>query len=806
MLKIMLKSRAEKVMLENHAENSRREIVLRNRDGKKQKNKNICQNVRYFFVYLQSGPVRAGLPEQTHRQMISKDTIDRIMDATHIEEVIGEFVSLKKRGANHIGCCPFHNEKTPSFYVSPSKGIFKCFGCGKSGNAVGFLMEHEHYTYPESLRYLARKYNIEIAEEEMTTEQKERQNERDSLFHVSEFAQKYFAQVLHDDEMGRSIGLSYFHQRGMSDEIIKAFGLGYCKDSWSDFTDHARGCGYSDQVLEKTGLTIFKEDGRAYDRFRGRVMFPIFSISGRVMGFSGRILSKEKQAAKYVNSPDSEIYNKSHILYGLFQAKNAISKADKCYLVEGNVDVVSMHQSGVCNTVASCGTSLTKEQIRLIKRYTPNVTVLYDGDSAGIKAALRAVNLLFEEGMHVRVVLFPDGEDPDSYAQKYGSTQLQQYLARCEENFIQFKTRVLLEDVQNDPIRKAEVLKEIVRTIALVGDLLERQEYIRQTAYKLHMSEQVLMQELGKTMAANAMKAWKEEREREAKAASGREAAEAGTAPASGTRAGTGGEGLYPPGAPYSAGQTAAGQTFPAQATAAQATAGQASAGQASAGQASAGQAAAGQATAGQTFPAQTFPAQTFPGQTATLQKPAQAQEKHLIWLLLNYGNKEVTIEVLNDRDEPEEVTVSTAELIVDEVCGDELTFDDPVYQTIFDLYHQALEGRQPLPDANFFAATADVQLRNTALSLMIDAYTVSKQWYEKKHILVPQMDTHLKEDIDQSILTFKQKKLDQKLEINSYKLRECKNEDDMMILMAERQQLTELRKAVCQKLNRVFA
>ena len=382
--------------------------------------------------------------------MINKETIQRIMDATHIEEVIGEFVTLKKRGANHIGCCPFHNEKTPSFYVSPSKGIFKCFGCGKSGNAVGFLMEHEHYTYPEALRYLAQKYNITVEEERMTDEQLERQSERDGLFHVSEFAQKYFADLLYNDEMGRAIGLSYFHKRGMSDEIIKTFGLGYCLDEWRNFTDHARHNGYSDEVLEKTGLTIFKEDGKCYDRFRGRVMFPIYSISGRVLGFSGRVLSSEKQAAKYVNSPDSDIYDKSHTLYGLYQARNAISKEDKCYLVEGNVDVVSMHQSGVCNTVASCGTSLTVEQIRLIKRYTLNVTVLYDGDNAGIKAALRAVNLLFEEGMRVRVVLFPDGEDPDSYAQKYGSTQLQDYLKENEKNFVEFKTKLLLEDVKKN--------------------------------------------------------------------------------------------------------------------------------------------------------------------------------------------------------------------------------------------------------------------------------------------------------------------------------------------------------------------
>ena len=441
--------------------------------------------------------------------MIDQETIQRIMEASRIEEVIGDFVSLKKRGANHIGCCPFHNEKTPSFYVSPSKGIFKCFGCGEAGDVVAFLKKHEHFTYPEALRYLAQKYNIEIHEEEQTEEQKERQNERDALFHVSEFAQKYFADLLYNDEMGRAVGLSYFHSRGLSDEVIKNFGLGYCLDEWSNFTDYARRNGYSDTVLEKTGLTIFKEDThKSYDRFRGRVMFPIYSISGRVLGFSGRVLSSEKQAAKYVNSPDSDIYNKSRILYGLFQARSAIAKANKCYLVEGNIDVISMHQSGVENTVASCGTSLTTEQIRLIKRYTPNVTVLYDGDSAGIKAALRAVNLLFAEGMHVRCVLFPDGEDPDSYAQKYGSSQLQDYLASHEDNFVMFKTRVLFDGVKNDPIRKAELVKETVDTIALVPDLIERTEYIAQCSHLLDVPEEVLASELAKAINRNRLKSY----------------------------------------------------------------------------------------------------------------------------------------------------------------------------------------------------------------------------------------------------------------------------------------------------------
>ncbi len=671
--------------------------------------------------------------------MINKDTIDRIMDATRIEEVIGEFVSLKKRGANHIGCCPFHNEKTPSFYVSPSKGIFKCFGCGKSGNAVGFLMEHEHYSYPEALHWLADKYHIHIEEEQMTEEQKERQTERDGLFHVSEFAQKYFADLLYNDEAGRAIGLSYFHHRGMSDEIIKSFGLGYCIDEWDNFTKHARQNGYSDAVLEKTGLTIFKEDGKCFDRFKGRVMFPIYSISGRVLGFSGRTLSKEKQVAKYVNSPDSDIYNKSHTLYGLYQARNAISRADKCYLVEGNVDVVSMHQSGVCNTVASCGTSLTIDQIRLIKRYTPNVTVLYDGDSAGIKAALRAVGLLFEEGMHVRVVLFPDGEDPDSYAQKYGSTQLQEYLHDHEENFVTFKTRVLLEDVQNDPIRKTEVLKEMVRTIALVPDMIERQEYVKQTAFRLNVSENILTQELAKTMASNAQKAWKEEQRRNADNAPV-SPAEAEPAPAKGPTP------SEPP-MPQPPAEPPADPDY----------------------------------------------------------HTAEVQEQQLIRLLINYGDKEVMQEGVDEAGNPCPISLRVAEVIVDEITDNELSFNNPILQQIFNLYRDAVSQGQPLPDANFFAMSSDAPLRNTALTLMLNPYSVSPLWMERKNIAVPSPLTYLRREVEETILSFKQKKLDQELEKNAYQLRTCTDPDDTLILMAQRQQLTQLRQAVCKQLNRVI-
>ena len=655
--------------------------------------------------------------------MIDQETIQRIMDTARIEEVIGDFVSLKKRGANHIGCCPFHNEKTPSFYVSPSKGIYKCFGCGEAGDVVGFLKKHEHFTYPEALRWLARKYNIEIREEEQTEEQRERQNERDALFHVSEFAQKYFADLLYNDEMGRAVGLSYFHSRGLSDEVIKRFGLGFCLDEWSAFTDHARRSGYSDAVLEKTGLTIFKEDtGKCYDRFRGRVMFPIYSISGRVLGFSGRVLSSEKQAAKYVNSPDSDIYNKSHTLYGLYQARSAISKAGKCYLVEGNVDVISMHQSGVENTVASCGTSLTTEQIRLIKRYTPNVTVLYDGDSAGIKAALRAVNLLFSEGMHVRLVLFPDGEDPDSYAQKYGSSQLQDYLATHEENFIMFKTRVLLDGVKNDPIRKAELVKETVQTIALVPDLLERTEYVSQCSHLLGVPEEALSSELAKAINQLRQKAYSE--------------AAPPPTPAPG---------------PMPEPEVPSGPKLP----------------------------------------------------PAKLNLPVDAREKHLISLLLNYGDCTIDLDVADENGRPQQVSYPLAELIVNDLLADDLSFNDPLCQAIFKHYADAVAQGQPA-DASYFVTVDDEALRSFAVSLMLDTHRISPTW-RQKNIYVPLPEDNLQADLTESILSFKIKCLDERIADNAQRLRVAKDDADVFALLEEKKNLIEVRRNIGIMLHRVI-
>jgi len=434
--------------------------------------------------------------------LIPKQTIDEIFEAAIIEDVVGEFVPLKKRGANFLGNCPFHNEKTPSFTVSPAKGIYKCFGCGKAGNSVNFIMEHEHYSYPEALRFLARKYNIEIEEQEQSLEQKEAANELESLYIVSNYAANYFKKQLHETDEGKAIGLSYFLERGFREDIIEKFQLGYNPNAWSDFTDAAEKEGYKLSYLEKTGLTIIKGD-KKIDRFKGRVIFPIHNLSGRVLGFGGRILKTEEKAAKYVNSPESEIYNKSKVLYGIYTAKKAITQEDTCYLVEGYTDVISLYQAGVENVVASSGTSLTEGQIRLIKRFTENVTILYDGDAAGLKASFRGIDMILKEGMNVRVVLFPQGEDPDSYAKNHTSEELKTYITTNAQDFIRFKTSVLIKEVGGDPIKKAELIKDIVNSISNIPDQIKRSVYTKECSSLLEISEQALINETNKILRKN---------------------------------------------------------------------------------------------------------------------------------------------------------------------------------------------------------------------------------------------------------------------------------------------------------------
>lgn len=422
--------------------------------------------------------------------MIPQETVNLILDTAQIADVVGDYVTLRRRGANYVACCPFHNEKTPSFYVSPAKGIYKCFGCGKSGTAVGFVMEEEHCSYVEALRLLAHKYNIEIVEEEESPEELMRRQRRESLLLVSEYAQKFFHDQLRSGE-GRAVGYAYFRSRGIEDETIDKFGLGWAPGGRTSFTDAAVAAGYKLEYLVDAGLAVRHDDGSVGDKFRERVMFPIHSVSGRVVAFSGRTLRSDNPA-KYVNSPETEIYVKSRNLLGIWFAKSEISRQDKCILVEGNVDMVMMHQLGICNVVASCGTSLTVEQIRLIHKFTENVTIMYDGDSAGIHAALRGINLVLSEGMNVKIVLLPDGEDPDSFSRKHTLEEVQAYIRDGEKDFIAFKTELLLGEAGGDPLKKANLINDIADTIAEIPDAVKRSTYVEYTAAQFGIETQIL--------------------------------------------------------------------------------------------------------------------------------------------------------------------------------------------------------------------------------------------------------------------------------------------------------------------------
>lgn len=669
--------------------------------------------------------------------MIKPETIDKIMDVVRIEDIVSEFVSLKRRGANLLGCCPFHNEKTPSFTVSPAKGIFKCFGCGEAGNSVHFLMKHEHFSYPEALKYIAKKYNIDIEEEPLSPQELEKQTEREALFNVSDFAQKYFADTLFNNDMGKAIGLSYFYERGLTDNIIQRFGLGYCVDEWDNFTKHATANGYSRNVLEKTGLTIYKDDGKSYDRFRGRVMFPVYSVSGKVLGFSGRILSSEKQAAKYVNSPESEIYNKSRTLYGIYQAKGAISKSDLCYLVEGNIDVITLHQAGVENTVASSGTSLTTEQIRLIHRYTKNITVLYDGDPAGIKAALRAVNMLLEEGMNVRVVLFPDGEDPDSYTRKYGSEAIQNYVTTQATNFIVFKTKILLEDTKGDPIKKAELIKDIVETIALVPEIIERNIYVKECASILDVSEQTLATELAKRIYNNRKKQGEKEL--------AQQQADNATTP------NTTEESTTQPDSPIVDMEKVKRELL-----------------------------------------------------DSMFSKTEMPQEQKIISLLLNYGDVVLKTNVTDDEGNTQEEEYYVAAQVVGDIITDELGFKNPLYQEIFDIYKNKILEGEIINSSYFFDLNRD-DITNMVASMLLNPYNVSDNWFTKYHIYVPSYQENLEKDIKQSLLRFKQLKLEDKIKELSEQLKQNLSDDDMMITLYKIESLKKIKQMICQELSQII-
>lgn len=441
--------------------------------------------------------------------MIDSQTTERILSAANIIEVVQDYVTLTKRGNNHIGLCPFHHEKTPSFSVNPARGIFKCFGCGEAGNAVKFIMKIEQVDFPEALRMLAKKYHIEIEEYEPDPQEIAKRNERESLMVANAYAQRHFTHLLRNHPDGQNIGMAYFRERGLQDHIIERFQLGYSLDQREAFTKTALHDGYSIEVLTRTGLTVQRDDGSTFDRFAGRVMFPIHSVAGRVIAFGGRTLRTDKKIAKYLNSPESEIYHKSNSLYGIFFAKRAITQHDKCYLVEGYTDVLSLHQAGIENVVASSGTSLTTDQIRLIKRFTPNLTILYDGDAAGIKASLRGIDMVLEQGLNVKIVLLPDGEDPDSYARTHSEQEVLDYIAQQETDFIRFKTKLLLREANNDPIARASLITDIVRTISIIPESITRSVYIKECAALMDIGEQVL--------ASEVLKQRRERRQQEAK-------------------------------------------------------------------------------------------------------------------------------------------------------------------------------------------------------------------------------------------------------------------------------------------------
>ena len=433
--------------------------------------------------------------------MIPRDIVDRILDTAQIVDVVGDFVTLKKRGSNYTACCPFHNEKTPSFSVSATKGIYKCFGCGKSGTAVGFVMEHEHLSYTEALKYLAKKYNIEVIEKEDSAEDIAKRQRHESLLLVSEFGGKFFQESLGTPD-GQAIAYQYFRSRGLQDETIRKYGLGWAPVSRKALSEAARAAGYKEEFLIETGLSIKYDDGRLVDRFFDRVIFPIHSVSGRVIAFGGRTLKTDKSVAKYVNSPETEIYVKSKSLYGIYFAKGEISKKDKCILVEGYLDVLSMHQLGITNVVASSGTSLTEDQIRLIHKFTDNITIIYDGDSAGIHAALRGTDMILKEGMNVKIILLPDGQDPDDFAKRHTLEEVEDYIARNEQDFISFKTDVLLKEAGNDPLKRAELINDISDTISVIPDAVVRAMYVRSSAQRFDIDERLILDRIGKTRSA----------------------------------------------------------------------------------------------------------------------------------------------------------------------------------------------------------------------------------------------------------------------------------------------------------------
>ena len=642
--------------------------------------------------------------------MIDQATIDRIMDAAQIVDVVSEFVTLRKRGVNYIGLCPFHNEKTPSFSVSPSKGVCKCFSCGKGGNVVHFIMEHEQLSYYEALKWLAKKYNIEIKERELTDEEKQAHSLRESLFVVNQFASEYFQNILYNNIDGQRIGMTYLRGRGFRDDIIKKFQLGYSTDNHDALARAALQKGYKEEFLVKTGLCYRKEDGTLRDRFWGRVIFPVHTISGKVVAFGGRVLSAATKNVqmKYVNSPESEIYHKSRELYGIYFAKQAIVRQDRCFLVEGYTDVISMHQSGIENVVASSGTALTSEQIRLIHRFTNNITVLYDGDGAGIKASIRGIDMLLEEGMNVKVCLLPDGDDPDSFARKHNATDYQAYINDHEVDFIRFKTDLLMEEAGKDPIKRASLISSIVKSISVIPDAIVRSVYIRECSQLLQMEEKVLIEATAKLIEQAREAKFKEQQRKKE-----REQRLTATPQAS---------------VPESSPETQTNETPAADSTS---------------------------ETGNAPFPPEPvhFPTEPYTSYIPTEgneQKVFYAKEEDLVRMLIRYGEK-VMCYVENETGE--QIPFTVTECIASGLKEDELQFYDPLHRLVL----QECEAHLNDPNFNperYFIAHPDPAVSKLAVDLVSDRYQLSK--YHSKGQKIVSDEERLYELVPRLLLDFK--------------------------------------------------
>ncbi|MEO9532290.1 MAG: DNA primase [Crocinitomicaceae bacterium] len=666
--------------------------------------------------------------------MIPKQTIDEIFQIARVEEVIGDFLVLKKSGSNFKAKSPFVDEKTPSFMVSPAKQIWKCFSSSKGGNVVSFLMEHEHFTYVEALKWLANKYNIEIKEDrERTPEEIQAYSIRENLSIINEFARDHFAYNLKNNEQGKAIGLSYFIERGFKEDIIEKFQLGYCLDESDGFTKQAIAKNYKLEFLEKAGLTKTKED-RSFDFFRGRVMFPIHSVAGKVLGFGGRTLKADKKIAKYFNSPESELYNKSKILYGLYYAKTSIIKYDRCYLVEGYTDVISMHQAGVENVVASSGTSLTEDQIKLIKRYSNNITILYDGDAAGIKASFRGIDMILSQGMNVKVVLFPDGEDPDSYAKKSTAEELNQYIEDNSKDFIVFKSDVLLEGAGNDPIKKADLINDIVGSVAVIDDAIKRQVYCRECASIFGIDEQTIIQAVNKVRVKSTTSKFKRpdtkpQPKQNTGSISGDTPPEEYDIPI---------EAMLPP-------------EFTAQATSA-----------------------------------------------GTGSKRLEAQEHDVIRILLSYGLFVTNTEHLEVDEEGEEkitaVEVSVIEFIIHELEKDEIEFENPVYQSIYNFFREGLE-KGEMYGEKYFIQHEDLAISSKVADIISNRHEISPRWTEQKVYTTTELE-NLELAVKQCVYSFKTAKLRNEKDEIQAEIEELNKVDtdesfqEIMVLLARQKKL----------------